>query len=128
MSDVATPRAARPRRYGLMALLAVPLVLLGIVVWLNLSNNQLTLTKERLEAARKLWHEAGIKDYDLAITVSGGTSGNYKLQVRDGKVVEGTRDDQPLDARQRTYWTIDSLFDVVLTDDLVNDTKDGGTA
>ena len=115
----------RPRNYVLVIMVAIPVILIAIVVFLNVYNARDVLTRERLEAARQLWRAAGIKNYDVTVTVTGNTSGVYDLKVRDGEVKEARQNGQPFEGAQRAYWTIDSIFDVVLVDDLANDAREG---
>ncbi len=72
------------------------------------------VTAENLEAARRLWTEAGIRDYDLEYT-SGPNNDHYLTTVHDGEVkkVEGIQPGSrrielhPGDPR---FYSVDGLF------------------
>lgn len=96
---------------------------LATMVGLNVWNTRRLLTQDKLQAAQRLWQQAGVKDYDITISVTGRTSARYHLQVRDGEVATATQNDQPFldangkpDKRRAYYWTVAGLFEVLETE------------
>ncbi len=105
------------------ALLAVACIA-GLIVY----KKQFRLTRDKLDAARARWEAAGLRDYDLAITVTGGTSGEYWIQVRGGRLVEGHFNGRPFERpEQARPWTVPELFNV-LEADLGRDAEPGSPA
>ena len=53
------------------------------------------VTPEAIEAARRLWKQAGIHNYDLELTVTGQNNAHYFVSVRDAEVrrLESVRPD-----------------------------------
>jgi hypothetical protein len=72
-------------------------------------------TPEALEQAKRLWKQAGPRDYDLDWTVAGAQNNHYYVSVNGGEVrkVESVRPDgqrfalKPADTR---FYSIDGLF------------------
>jgi hypothetical protein len=93
----------------------VPIVLVGVLVGLNLYRSKLALSPENLAEARQRWQAAGIKDYDITVTTSGGIRGTYRLKVRGGSVLDATADDVPLNVNTAPAqaWTVPGLFDAL---------------
>jgi hypothetical protein len=108
--------AARPRTrshgwvwfFAIVALLTVTaIIILGVFKYRFRLE---PLTRERLDAARKLWDEHGPRDYDLRYTtVKTGSTEVYTVRVRAGEVVYAEPDPRPL-ARKRDYYGMPSLF------------------
>jgi hypothetical protein len=122
----AQTEAGTPRRMPLWpwALLGVATGIAAVIVVLNLWNSQLELTQARLEAARALWKAAGPSDYDIEVQVQGGVSSVYHVKVRDRKIQSATVNGNPFDRPEAAYpWTVPGLFDVVMQEDLDQDSK-----
>ena len=81
------------------------------------------VTADSVAAARKLWKDANIRNYDLEWTTSGAQEGHYLVYVRDGavrairQVVRNPRDGvvRTIDARpgNMSYYGIDGLFKII---------------
>src|SRR5262245_4057028 len=71
------------------------------------------VTREALAQARALWEQAGIINYDLDLETWGVQSGRYHVQVRDGRLVQITRNGTAADPAEGDYWTVDGLFRVI---------------
>lgn len=69
---------------------------------------------ENLLAARERWESAGVRDYDLAITISGRQSGEITVSVRDGRPTAMTRNGvQPKQERSWEPWTVPGMFETI---------------
>jgi hypothetical protein len=68
------------------------------------------VTRESLESARARWEDAKIADYDFDLEVSGDQSGNYHVEVREGKVANMTLNGRATESNAPQYFTIDGLF------------------
>ncbi len=78
------PRIRRPA----MGLTLIAMTgLAAVCVFARCSGGQ-SVTPEALAAARKVWAEAGIRDYDLEWTASGRMSAHYYVTVREREVRE----------------------------------------
>ena len=69
------------------------------------------------QQARDHWNSAGVKSYDLEVTVTGRQAATYAVQVRDGEVLGATRDGQML-PQKRTWstWTVEGMFETISRD------------
>ncbi len=106
----------------------VPLLLVAGLIGLVVYNNQFRLTAEKLEAAKARWRDAGIRNYQIKVEVSGGTTGSYVVDVRDGAIHQATLNGKPFaQLDQAEPWTVPGLFQV-LERDLENDAKPGSPA
>ena len=80
------------------------------------------VTPAALEAASRLWKQAGIHDYDLELKVTGQNNAHYFVTVRGGDVrrLESVRPDGgrfELHSFQPRYFGIDGLF-LTIADEL----------
>ena len=75
-------------------------------------NRRQQLSRDQVDAARKLWEEKGPRDYDLEYTLKGSVNGTYTVKVRDGKVVSAEPDDRPIKVK-RHYYGMPALFDFI---------------
>lgn len=114
------PMAPRPVRLWFWALvLCLILVVIALVFLLNLYNATLALNSEKLDAAKQRWRMAGIRDYNLHVTVRGRTAGDYYIRVRNGAVADGcTMNNQELPPEQARMWTVDALLEEILAREL----------
>jgi hypothetical protein len=77
-----------------------------------------SVTPEAITAGRKLWAEAGIRDYDLEWTVAGPNNAHYFVTVRGGVVrkVESVAPDGrkfELHPGEPRYFGVDGLFTTI---------------
>lgn len=101
----------------------VTLVFLAVLaIGINLLYNlRIQLVPEKLEAARAKWMAAGPTDYDLEIEkiLSAANSNGevirdrIKVQIRQGKVIGGTINGEPLPERVFEQYTMPGWFDFV---------------
>lgn len=70
-----------------------------------------------LDAARKLWRDAGPSDYDIEVQVEGSQPAVYRVSVRGGTAASATRNGAPLD-NPRTFatWSVPGMFGTVQSD------------
>jgi hypothetical protein len=75
------------------------------------------LAKSDWELARKRWNAGPVENYDIEVVVTGRQAANYSVQVRDGKVVNATRNGNVL-PQQRTWttWTVEGMFETIARD------------
>ena len=85
------------------------IILLALTPWI-LRGRLHQLTSKDLDAARALWHQSAVTDYDLDVEVSGAQSGRYAIEVRGGKLRRITRDGEPANPADGDYWTVEGLF------------------
>src|SRR5262245_32500287 len=64
-------------------------------------NYRQQLTREQLDAARRLWKEKRPADYDLEYSKHGSAAGTFRIRVRDGKVTSLTLDNRPVTRNDR---------------------------
>jgi hypothetical protein len=115
---------SRAAKLLLVAFVSVAVLLVAVIAGLNVYHEQHRLTRAKLEEAQKRWSAAGLKDYDIAVTVGGRTRGVYQVQVRDGRASGGTVNGKPFDPPQLARsWTMDELLNTILERDLENDAK-----
>ena len=72
----------RNRRPAIGLTLVAMTGLAAVCIFARCSGGQ-SVTPEALAAARKVWAEAGIRDYDLEWSASGITSVHYYVTVRE---------------------------------------------
>jgi hypothetical protein len=114
----------RAQRLLFSAIAAALLALVVVVAALNVYHEQHRLTRENLALAQKRWAAADLIDYDIQVTVGGGTRGVYLVQIRGGRAVGGTMNGLPFDPPERARsWTMDELLNTILERDLENDAK-----
>jgi len=80
------------------------------------------VTPEAIAAARRLWKQAGIPNYDLEWTVTGRNNAHYFVTVRGGEVrrLESVRPDgtrSKLPSHEPRYFGVDGLF-LTMADEL----------
>ncbi len=82
-------RGLRPRirRPGIGMTLVAMTALAVVCLFAHCSGGQ-SVTPEALAAARQVWADAGIRDYDLEWTASGRMSAHYYVTVREREVRE----------------------------------------
>ncbi|MGC1717578.1 MAG: DUF6174 domain-containing protein [Isosphaeraceae bacterium] len=112
-------REMRPRiRRPAIGLTLVAMTgLAAVCIFARCSGGQ-SVTPEALAAARKVWAEAGIRDYDLEWSASGITSAHYYVTVREREVrkVESIASDgQRFDVRppDPRFYGVDGLFTTI---------------
>ncbi len=106
----------RPGKLWIWLLIVLVGVILAAFVGLIIYKKQWKLTSEKLDAARARWEQAGIRHYDLEVHVSGRTEARYRLQVRDGRTVQVSCNDQEYSKQKADeFWTVPGLFDVLQT-------------
>jgi hypothetical protein len=90
----------------------VVLTLLSItaLVMFNLGQQ---LKPEQLAQAQALWNDKGPRDYNMVYTLNGSTTGTYRVQVRQGKVVSVIRDGQSVEKRLYVYSSMPALFEFI---------------
>lgn len=99
------------------AAVLVAAAIVAALFWL-LADHTPPLTREILEARRRQWTAANIREYSLAITVQNATQApqHYRIEVRDGVPVSfslnGKKATAEYTARARAY-TIDGLFETI---------------
>jgi len=84
-------------------------IVLVATPWL-LRGRMQRLSQDDLDAARTLWRQAGVTDYDVDIEVSGAASGRYAVVVRGGQLKSITRDGEPASPAAGDQWTVEGLF------------------
>src|SRR5262245_14218981 len=108
-----SPKTGSLRRW-LWLVAGVLVLALFVLGGMALYNRQQRLTPEKLEAARARWASAGLRDYDIEVTVTGGTAGVYHVHVRNGQAVGGTVNGQPFDRLEQAHpWTVAELFHIL---------------
>src|SRR3990167_5560114 len=58
------------------------------------------LTADRWQQSLRQWTAAGVRDYDLEISVTGRQAATYSVQVRNGQVSSLTHNGDPLPHRR----------------------------
>jgi hypothetical protein len=114
---MATETTPKNRRW-LWYFVAVGLVSAGLVTWLALYiRDQLDPAKQlnldQLRAARQLWEQKNLKDYQMLYKVRrGGDSQDdtFFVEVRGGVVVSVLLNSKPLEPWQWQYRSMDALF------------------
>lgn len=82
----------------------------AIMIRYNLS---LQLTPDKLQAARKLWQERGLRDYDMVYTKQindDSRTERFVVKVRGGQVREVLMNGMPLESESLPYHSMDRLF------------------
>jgi Family of unknown function (DUF6174) len=112
-------RGVRPRiwRPAIGLTLVAMAGLAAVCIFARCSGGQ-SVTPEAIAAARKVWAEAGIRDYDLEWSASGITSAHYYVTVRQREVREvdsiasdGRRIAVP--THEPRYFGVDGLFTTI---------------
>lgn len=96
-------------------LLCVVMIIWGLI---KPSNAQPQVTRAEYNAALQKWKEAGIKDYDLRLTLSGRNDQNTEiiLEVRDGVVTKSLRNGRPVARKEEDNWTVENQFKAIRDD------------
>lgn len=112
-------RGMRPRirRPAMWLILVAMTGLAAVCLFARCSGGQ-SVTPEALDAARKVWAEAGIHDYDLEWTASGRVSAHYYVTVRQREVreVESIASDgrrSRLRPPEPRFYGVDGLFTTI---------------
>ena len=107
----------RIRRPAIGMTLVAMTGLAAVCIFARCSGGQ-SVTPEALAAARKVWAEAGIRDYDLEWSASGITSAHYYVTVRQREVrkVESIASDGrriAVPTHEPRYFGVDGLFTTI---------------
>jgi hypothetical protein len=106
------------------------LVGLTLVLWLARSFGPDALpvvTESALQEARERWRSAAPINYQLDVKLTGRESATFSVKVRNGVVLEATRNGEPL-KQERTWgtWTGPGMFETIERDlELAARSKDG---
>lgn len=93
------------RRNILLMVAAIPLgTLVGVAVT---REPTIPLTRESLDAARRVWRESGPASYELAYRMAGA---NYRVVVKNGKVEQTTVNGQLPTSGDWNAYSMDGLF------------------
>lgn len=106
------------RRLGRPLLLGLLLGFLAVAAVLAVRGRSLTtLTRQRFDAARELWRDAGPASYRIEVQTVGRQAATYRVEVREGRVVTAERNgvavSQP---RVRGTWSVPGMFDTIASD------------
>ena len=94
--------------FAVLALLTVAsLVILNVFI----RGRQLTL--EQVRQARAVWDRKGPHDYDMTWSQKGSVQAIYHVRVRDGKPISVNSEDQPLERRLYSSYTMTGLFESI---------------
>lgn len=105
---------SRSLMLGLLAGLALWLLVCAGAAWFLGRNRLPLLTHEALAQARQLWQTNGPADYDLEVHIRGRQPGVVQLSVRGGRVTHMTRDGVvPRQRRTWSAWTVESQFEMI---------------
>jgi hypothetical protein len=89
---------------------------LALVWWARESTP--VLTRQRLAEAQRRWASHGPSSYELDLVLGGSQTGAIHVAVRNGEVVEMTRDGRaPRQRRTWDYWSVPNQF-AMLSQDL----------
>jgi hypothetical protein len=82
------------------------------------------LDRARFVEAQQQWQGHALNDYVIVTHVTGLQAATYQVDVRQGEVVEASRDDQPLaDVRTWGTWSVPGMF-TTIERDLANKSAD----
>jgi hypothetical protein len=117
----------RSRPQHLTPRLAAVGLVLSIASTLGCAGGQ-PVTPESVEAARTLWKQAGIADYELEWTLSGPNNAHYLVTVQGGTVrklvlIQPNGDRTERSSFEPRYFGVDGLF-LTMADDLVQCTAE----
>ncbi len=108
------PEVPRRPRWGLIFALAMLAVAAGL--W-SLRRPIPRVTRAEWERARQRWSEREPANYRIQVRVTGKQGARYDVLVRDGKVTEALRNNQPLSAgRTMATWSVPGMFGTILLD------------
>lgn len=76
-----------------------------------------SMDPQRFEAAKALWNEQDLTDYEITIKVSGRQPGEYAVSVQHGIATAATLDGRDL-KRPRTFgtWSVDGMLETLQRD------------
>jgi hypothetical protein len=96
-------------------LLCVGMILYGL---LKPNDAQPQVTRAEYRAALQKWKDAGIKDYDMRLTLSGRGDQNTEmiLEVRNGVVTKCLKNGRPEAKKVEDNWTVDNQFKYIEED------------
>jgi hypothetical protein len=96
--------------FGLLgAAMALVAVLIGLKLFFG--DDTPPLTENAFDTALQKWQAEGPTNYDLDVEIGGAQPGVVHVEVRDGKVINATRDGRPLDERNFDVWSIAGQFE-----------------
>ncbi|MBI2807188.1 MAG: hypothetical protein HYX68_19575 [Planctomycetes bacterium] len=100
-STISQPKPARPRNnWGWISFFAFVVVAsIGVMVFMIWFNLRVQLRPEQLAAARRLWDEKQIKNYDMIYTEKHSPDDKvitFHVKVRNGEVREALMNGSPL--------------------------------
>jgi len=95
--------------------LCVVMILYGLI---KPSDADPQVTRAQYKAALQKWQDAGIKNYDLRLAVSGHIehSSDVVLEVRDGQVTKSLINGKPETKKDEANWTIENQFKYIEED------------
>lgn len=99
----------------LMLAVAAALVLIAVAVltYVFAAERMPDLTEARLQAAMDQWAENGPSSYTMALELRGAQPGTVHIEVRDGTVVDATRDGREPPPRTWNVWSVPGQFDTL---------------
>ncbi len=103
--------ANKPSRWIWVGGISVALLLV-VTPWL-LRGRMQRLDPEDLDAARSLWRQSGVTDYDMDVEVSGAATGRYAVVVRGGRLERIMRNGEPASPAAGDQWTVEGLFQTI---------------
>lgn len=113
-------RRAHPLRslwIGILLGVVVVLMVTAMVLLLRSGGTLPILTETRYNEAYERWQSHGPASYDLEVAVGGDQPGTIKVQVRDGRVTDMTRNGvRPRRKSTWDYWSVPGQFDVIGVD------------
>jgi hypothetical protein len=94
---------------------AAGIVIAAVVAGIALFGNRLPiLTRERLQAAVRLWKERDVASYVMDLEITGQRAGQVHVEVKNGVVVNLERDGQtPRQRRTWDVWSVPGQFDMM---------------
>src|SRR5690606_29516354 len=90
-------------------------LIIAALVALRLLGSDLPLLETaNLDAAEARWNEKGPASYDLVTRISGGRAGEVRMSVRNGEVIEMSRDGvTPKQRRTWDTWSVPGMFETM---------------
>ncbi len=116
MTEEATKKSKRLPGWGLWFVAMILVVSIG-GVFLIRARRLPSLDREVFDLARSHWHENGLTDYEVEVTVTGRQPGVYTVKVEKSIAVESSMDGRAL-TRPRTFgtWAVDGMFETLQRD------------
>lgn len=104
-------------------------ILATLVVRWSQSDRLQKLSDESIQSAWDRWRAAKIEDYRLRLKQEGRWSHELEVEVAGGRMVGAKRDGAELPPhRLPRAWTIDGMFDTLMTDAQLNEAAERGDA